>query len=231
MAVGISRFGLLDGYLRPLPRGFRNLTSVRAVCHRQCLSLVAGTRDGGHFIRHSRVVTFLHHFLSRRRCARIRAPVLRPVPNNTTTHPFIARRGTLSTRFCLHVTPRLCLGQLIINNVRQICRVGEGFEGRNVSAHRGPRFAVLRCCATGTSCIRTVSFLRLVLQSITRRMTNALRLSCKDRLLSFNGPFRQLSVGRTIVACNGLARTSLTPRTVSTALSQRNLGLSGTRTR
>lgn len=204
-----------------MPSGFRNLRSRRIHCHRHCLSLVTGSGSHRAFIIHSGVLTTVHRFVITHNFVRMRAPVVRMVPNKTSTHPFVARRGTLSLSVCLHVTPRLCLGHLIMNNFRQMFRVGHGFHGRNVSIHRGPRFAVVRLCVTCTSCRSLVRLARSLFHALTRRILNAAGIACNRRIFSFNGPFRGLAVHRTVGGCH--------PRASVTSLS--GFSTTGTLTR
>lgn len=157
--VRTGGLAMLTGSVGPLPvmgcgsnitcSSFR---SPRLHCHRHCMSLVIGRNMGRAFLGHTAVVEAVHTVLSRTKCARMRAPALRSVPNKTDTHPFVARRGSLSVSLCLHVTARLCLGQLVMNKFRNICRVKGGFHGRKVSGGRGPRFAYVRLCMRCGSC-------------------------------------------------------------------------------
>ncbi len=167
---------LLSGSLLPLPRGFRNLAGGSLHFHRECISLVVGPGIGHGFRVHTRFVGFVEGCLSGVGCVRIRAPMLGAVINNTTTHPFIARRGALGVPVCVHVTARLPLGHLVINNVSEICRVNHVFEGRNVSPGRGPRFAAIRLCRTCTSFRSVVSVTRNVVSKTTGRVRNACRI-------------------------------------------------------
>lgn len=160
LSIRYHGFAILSGSVHPLPiigrgsnRAFSTFASPRIHCHRHCISLTIGPRMHRIFIGHTGVVSAVHRFFGSGNCIRIRAPVLRPVPNNTTTHPFVARRGTLSVSRCLHVTDRLCLGGLVINKFSNICRFNGGFHGRNVSHARGPRFAIVRVCITCGSCL------------------------------------------------------------------------------
>lgn len=159
VSIRTGRLYLLSGDLGPLPvigcgsnmtcSGF---SSPRLHCHRHCISLVMGSNIGSAFLRHTAMLHALHDMLSGTNCARMRAPALRDVTNNTSTHPFVARFGTLSRSVCVHVTARLCLGHLVMNNFRNICRVNGGFHGRKVSHGRGPRFAYVRLCIRCGSC-------------------------------------------------------------------------------
>ncbi len=157
--IRARRLAMLTGDVGPLPvmgvgskRICSSFSSPRLHCHRHCISLVIGGNIGRAFLGHTAIIGAVHTMLSRTKCARIRAPVLRSVTKKTDTHPFVARRGSLSVSLCLHVTARLCLGHLVINNFRNICRVNGGFQGRNVSGDRGPRFAYVRLCIRCGSC-------------------------------------------------------------------------------
>lgn len=198
IAVGPARLIRLAGTLHPLPSGCRNLAGIRRGCHRHCLSLVDGGRDFGGFIRHDRVVDRVEACLGKLNCLRIRAPALRGVTNKTATEPFVARRGTLSVRLCVHVTLRLRLGHLIVNNVRGICRVNHMFHGRKVSAARGPRFAVLRVCATCASFRSIVRIIRNVFRAIAAGIGNSSAMICSNARVGLTNPCPHVRVISTI---------------------------------
>lgn len=183
------------------------MASASAHCEGHCLSVVVGPSIGSAFVGHSGVVASVEGCLSGRNFVRIRAPVLGAVPNNTTTEPFVARRGALSVSVCLHVTARLCLGELVINNVREICRVNEGFEGRNVSIHRGPRFAYVRLCRTFASCRNVVSVTRTLVHGTTDRIYSDLRVAFGNATVSLRDPFHHLAVVSTIERCDNISFT------------------------
>lgn len=205
VSVRTRGVALLSGDLRVLPRGFRNLASASAHCHRECMSLVVGTSSGSAFVGHSGVLTTVHGCLDKRKFVRIRAPVLMTGTNKTTTEPFRARFGTLGRSLGLHVSLRLCLGELVIKKLRGMCRVKHMFHGRNLSAERGPRFALVRLCRTCASCRNVVSLARGVCHFITRRILKAARVICGKVPVSLNGPFRHVAVISTIGGCTNIS--------------------------
>jgi len=95
------------------------------------------------FIRRSKIITALRHYLDRRGFLEVETPVLQPLYGGANARPFTTHHHTLDRKLYLRIADELYLKRLIIGGFDRVYELSKCFRNEGMDRNHNPEFTAL----------------------------------------------------------------------------------------
>lgn len=138
-----NSYSLLSKALQPLPEKWHGLTDIEARYRQRELDLIVNSEVRDRFIKRSKLISSIRHFLDERGFLEVETPVLQSIPGGASARPFITHHNALDADLYLRIAPELFLKRLIVGGFEKIYEIGRVFRNEGIDYAHNPEFTML----------------------------------------------------------------------------------------
>ena len=143
ISVRASEVTLLAKSLNPLPEKFHGLTDREARYRERYVDLIVNPEVKDTFVKRSRIMTELRHFLDARGFLEVDTPILTPFEIGASARPFYTHHNTLDLDMVLRIETELYLKRLIVGGMDRVYEVGRIFRNEGMDPKHNPEFTTI----------------------------------------------------------------------------------------
>ena len=131
---------LLSKALLPLPDKFHGLTDQEVRYRQRYVDLIVNPGVKDTFVKRSRIMTSLRHFLDGKGFLEVDTPILTPFEIGASARPFYTHHNTLDMDMVLRIETELYLKRLVVGGMDKVYEVGRIFRNEGMDATHNPEF-------------------------------------------------------------------------------------------
>ena len=131
---------LLSKALLPLPDKFHGLTDQEVRYRQRYVDLIVNPGVKDTFVKRSRIMTSLRHFLDGKGFLEVDTPILTPFEIGASARPFYTHHNTLDMDMVLRIETELYLKRLIVGGMDKVYEVGRIFRNEGMDPKHNPEF-------------------------------------------------------------------------------------------
>jgi lysyl-tRNA synthetase class 2 len=138
----------------------------------------------------------------------VETPMMQPIPGGATARPFVTHHNALDMPLYLRIAPELYLKRLIVGGFERVFEINRSFRNEGVSVRHNPEFTMMESYAAGDD-LRDVMVLTENLFQQTALACGAVERPWGDMVISYQTPFRRLTLKDAIAQYGGIQRARL----------------------
>ncbi len=176
LSVRVSELVLLAKALLPLPEKFHGLTD-RETRYRQRygdLSVNPAVKDN--FVKRSRILRELRHFLDSKGFLEVDTPILTPFEIGANARPFYTHHNTLDLDIVLRIETELYLKRLIVGGMDKVYEVGRIFRNEGMDPTHNPEFTSIELYQAYTDFHGMMDLVEEMMKTVTMNVCGTLQI-------------------------------------------------------
>ena len=162
------------------------------------------------FLRRSRIIDFLRHFLNERGFMEVETPMMQVIPGGATARPFVTYHNTLEQEMFLRVAPELYLKRLVVGGFEKVYEINRNFRNEGLSTRHNPEFTMLEFYQAYADYRDLMDLTEQMLRALCAEVLGSTRVSYQGVEYDFTEPFARMTVRESILHFNpGLSAAEL----------------------
>jgi lysyl-tRNA synthetase, class II len=143
LTLAVEHFSFLGKSLHPLPEKWHGLKDVETRYRQRYLDLMTNPQGRGLFVKRSRIVAAVRHFLDSRGFIEVETPCMNVIAGGATARPFTTHHNALDVDLYLRIATELYLKRCIVGGLEKVYEIGRIFRNEGISTKHNPEFTML----------------------------------------------------------------------------------------
>jgi len=215
---------LLVKSLLPLPEKFHGLTDVETRYRQRYVDLIVNPEVREVFVKRSRIVNLIRSFMTSREFLEVETPMMQPIPGGATARPFVTHHNALDMQLFLRIAPELYLKRLVVGGFERVFEINRNFRNEGISVRHNPEFTMMEFYQAYATYEDLMNFTEELFCHVAQEVLGTLDFSYQGMPISFQRPWRRLTVKEAILEYGDIEQKQLEDRDLALAYA-RSIGL------
>jgi lysyl-tRNA synthetase, class II len=224
LSLHVTSIRLLTKSLLPLPEKFHGLTDVETRYRQRYVDLIVNPEVREVFVMRSRIIALVREFMTSRDFLEVETPMMQPIPGGATARPFVTYHNTLEMQLFLRIAPELYLKRLVVGGFERVFEINRNFRNEGISVRHNPEFTMMEFYQAYASFEDLMDFTEELICHVTQTLLDALDIFYQGEKISFQRPWKRLTVKEAILEYGDIDSRSLEDRDLAYAYA-RKIGL------
>jgi lysyl-tRNA synthetase, class II len=220
LSLHVTSIRLLTKSFLPLPEKFHGLTDVETRYRQRYVDLIVNPEVREVFIKRSRVVNLIRAFMTDHDFLEVETPMMQPIPGGATARPFVTHHNALDMELFLRIAPELYLKRLVVGGFDRVFEINRNFRNEGISVRHNPEFTMMEFYQAYATFEELMDFTEELLCYVTQELLGALDFSYQGEAISFQRPWRRLTVKEAILEYGDITEKALEDRDLAFAYAQ-----------
>jgi lysyl-tRNA synthetase class 2 len=212
---------LLTKSLLPLPEKFHGLTDIETRYRQRYVDLIINPEVREVFFKRSRIVSLIREFMVSHQFLEVETPMMQPIPGGATARPFVTHHNALDMELFLRIAPELYLKRLVVGGMERVFEINRNFRNEGISVRHNPEFTMMEFYQAYATYEDLMDFTEELLCHVAQETLGTLDFSYQGQPISFQRPWRRLTVKEAILEFGDIDARSLEDRDLAYAYSRR----------
>lgn len=224
ITLNSEKVELLSKCLHPLPEKYHGLHDVEVRYRQRYLDLISNPEVKERFIKRSRIISEIRHFLEDRDYIEVETPMLHPIPGGAAAKPFITHHNALDDDFYLRIAPELYLKRLVVGGYERVFEINRNFRNEGVSTRHNPEFTMLEFYTAHKDYNYAMDIVEELIKTAAQKVDGSLKLPYGEKIIDFN-TFDRLSLKDAIIKYGGVTDAQLSKESIDGLIKSLNVTL------
>lgn len=224
LSIHARSIRLLVKSLLPLPEKFHGLTDVETRYRQRYVDLIVNPEVRELFVKRSRIVNLIRSFMTSRDFLEVETPMMHQIPGGATARPFVTHHNALDMELYLRIAPELYLKRLVVGGFERVFEINRNFRNEGISVRHNPEFTMMEFYQAYATFEDLMDFTEALFCHVAEQVLGTLDFSCQGLDISFQRPWRRLTVKEAILEYGDIDAKGLADRDLALAYA-RGIGL------
>ena len=198
LSVKVEELTLLQKALRPLPDKWHGLVDVEQRSRRRYVDLMVNEEARRVATTRARVISELRRQFETRGFIEVETPVMLNQATGALARPFVTHHNALDLDLQLRIATELYLKRLVVGGLERVFEIGRIFRNEGVDSTHNPEFTMLEAYQALADYRDIMDLVEEVFVAVVEAATGSVHPTYKGRGLSFDKPFRRLSLAELV---------------------------------
>jgi lysyl-tRNA synthetase class 2 len=212
LSVKTQALQMLTKSIRPLPDKWHGLTDVATRYRQRYVDLMVNPDVRATFKLRSSIIKYIRNYLDDRDYLEVETPMLQSIYGGATARPFLTHHNALDMPLFMRVAPELNLKRLVVGGFHRVYEVNRCFRNEGISTRHNPEFTMLEFYQAFATYEDLMALTEDLLSGLCEHLHGARSITHGDDEISFEAPFRRLSVYDGLVEYAGLKASEVSDR-------------------
>ncbi|MGQ9461899.1 MAG: lysine--tRNA ligase [Candidatus Fervidibacter sp.] len=204
VTVEVNKFWILAKALRPIPEKWHGLRDVEVRYRQRYLDLIANPQVHELFVKRSRIVQAIRHFLDERGFVEVETPILQPVYGGALARPFITHHNALDIDLYLRIAPELYLKRLIVGGFEKVYEIGRNFRNEGVDSRHNPEFTMLEAYQAYADYNDIMRLTEELIAFVAQTVLGTTKIVYQGHTIDLTPPWRKVSLTEALKDATGV---------------------------
>jgi len=190
--------------LRPPPEKWHGLNDVEIRYRQRYLDLMSNPEARDIFLKRSRIVSRIRHFLDERDYVEVETPVLQNSAGGAAARPFVTHHNTLDADFSLRIALELHLKRLVVGGFDRVYEIGRIFRNEGVSTKYNPEFTMLELYEAYADYNQLMQLVEELVSTVANEVLDTTKVQYGDATIDFAPPYARIPIREAILERSGV---------------------------
>ncbi len=181
LSVRVTELVLLAKALLPLPEKFHGLTDTEVRYRQRYVDLIVNPDVKDTFVKRSRILTELRHFLDSKGFLEVDTPILTPFEIGASARPFYTHHNTLDMDMVLRIETELYLKRLVVGGMDKVYEVGRIFRNEGMDTKHNPEFTSIELYQAYTDFRGMMDLVEEMMKTVTLKVCGTLQITYQGK--------------------------------------------------
>ena len=196
--VRTHSYELLSKAILPLPEKYHGLTNLDQRYRERCMDLVSNEESRTVFLKRSKFLSFIRHFLEENGFVEVETPILQSAVCGASAKPFFTKHNALNKICNLRIAPEVYLKHLIAGGFDRVFEVAKCFRNEGMDTSHLQEFTMVEWYAAYWNFEDNIKFFSKFLRDAISCINGGLTLEFKGHTLDFSKEFKRINYTDTI---------------------------------
>ncbi len=145
VTVQLTDFQLASKAVHPPPEKWHGIKDVETRYRQRYLDLIANPEVRDIFVKRSRIISEMRHFLDTQGFLEVETPTLQSIYGGALARPFTTHHNALDMELFLRISDELYLKRLIVGGFEKVYEICKDFRNEGISTKHNPEFTMMEC--------------------------------------------------------------------------------------
>ena len=224
LSLHVTEIRLLTKSFLPLPEKFHGLTDVETRYRQRYVDLIVNPEVREVFLKRASIINLIRSFMVSHDFLEVETPMMQPIPGGATARPFITHHNALEMQLFLRIAPELYLKRLVVGGFERVFEINRNFRNEGISVRHNPEFTMMEFYQAYATYEQLMDFTEELLCHVARELLGGLDFAYQGHIISFERPWRRLTVKEAILEYGDIDAKTLEDRELAYAYA-RSIGL------
>ncbi len=176
VSVRVKEVVLLAKSLLPLPEKFHGLTNLETRYRQRYVDLIVNPEVKDTFVKRSRILRELRHFLDAKGYLEVDTPILTPFEIGASARPFLTHHNTLDMDMVLRIETELYLKRLVVGGMDKVYEVGRIFRNEGMDTKHNPEFTTIELYEAYTDYYGMMDLVEEMMKTVAQNVCGTLTI-------------------------------------------------------
>jgi len=177
ISVHVKTIELLSKSLLPLPEKFHGLKDTDTRYRQRYVDLIVNPEVKDTFVKRSKILTELRHFLDSKGFLEVDTPILTPFEIGAAARPFYTHHNTLDMDMVLRIETELYLKRLIVGGMDRVYEVGRIFRNEGMDPKHNPEFTTIELYQAYTDFRGMMDLVEEMMKTVAMKVCGTLEIT------------------------------------------------------
>ncbi len=222
LTIEVSELQLLSKAIRPLPEKWHGLTDVETRYRQRHLDLITNAKSREVFLRRSRIIQFIRHFMEKRDFMEVETPMMQPKAGGAMAKPFKTYHNALGMDFYLRIAPELYLKRLITGGMERVFEINRSFRNEGISTSHNPEFTMMEFYQAYATYEDLMTMTEEMFTALAERIFGSDKFVYQGTEIDLGRPWKRMTVKEAIMEHCGIAADVLEDAEKTTAYARKH---------
>jgi lysyl-tRNA synthetase class 2 len=190
--------------MRPLPEKFHGLKDPEKRYRQRYLDLIVNPDVREIFIRRSRVVQSIRHFLLERDYLEVETPMMQAIAGGAEATPFVTHHNALDMELYLRIAPELYLKRLVVGGFERVFEINRNFRNEGVSTRHNPEFTMIEFYQAYATYEDLMNMTEEMFKRVAQDVTGSPVITYQEQDIDFSKPWKRIPLMTSLVEIGGI---------------------------
>ena len=214
LSLHVTTIRLLTKSFQPLPEKFHGLTDVETRYRQRYVDLIVNPESRDVFLKRSRIITLIRDFMVKNDFLEVETPMMQQIPGGATARPFTTHHNALDMDLYLRIAPELYLKRLVVGGFDRVFEINRNFRNEGISIRHNPEFTMMEFYRAYATYEDLITYTEELLCHVANNLLGSLDFTCQGESISFQRPWKRLTVKEAVVQYSDIDRKSVEDREI-----------------
>ncbi|SFP82522.1 lysine--tRNA ligase [Parafilimonas terrae] len=202
ISVHAKSFTLLSKSLKPLPvvkrddegNVYDEVTDPEFRYRQRYAHLIVQPEIKNTFVKRTKLINTIRHFLNERGAFEVETPVLQPIPGGAAARPFVTHHNALDIPLYMRIANELYLKRLIVGGFDWVYEFSRDFRNEGMDRTHNPEFTILEWYTAYKDYFWMMETTEQLFEQIALALHGTTEVKVGDNIISFKAPFKRISI-------------------------------------
>lgn len=177
VSIHVDSLRLLSKSLKVLPEKYHGLTDREIRYRQRYLDLIVNPEVKETFVKRSRILQELRHFLDSKGFLEVDTPILTPFEIGASARPFYTHHNTLDMDMVLRIETELYLKRLVVGGMDRVYEVGRIFRNEGMDLTHNPEFTSIELYQAYTDFHGMMDLVEEMMKTVAQNVCGTLKIT------------------------------------------------------
>ncbi|HVN67480.1 MAG TPA: lysine--tRNA ligase [Candidatus Sulfotelmatobacter sp.] len=194
VTVRVQDFALLSKSLHPLPEKWHGLSDKEIRYRERYVDLIVNPEVKDVFIKRSKIVSFIRHFLEDKGFLEVETPILHVLQGGAAAKPFETYHDTLDMPLFLRIAPELYLKRLLVGGFEKVFEMGRVFRNEGMSYKHNPEYTMIEIYQAYTDYNEIMCLTEELIVAAAREVLGTLEIEFRGDKINLAPPWKKITL-------------------------------------
>jgi lysyl-tRNA synthetase class 2 len=221
LSLHVNEVRILTKSFLPLPEKFHGLTDVETRYRQRYVDLIVNPEVKEVFLKRARIINLIREFMMSHDFLEVETPMMQQIPGGATARPFVTHHNALDMQLYLRIAPELYLKRLVVGGFERVFEINRNFRNEGISVRHNPEFTMMEFYQAYATYEDLINYTEELFCYVAEHLVGSLDFSYQGCEISFQRPWKRLTVKEAILEYGDIDARSLEDRDLALAYAQK----------
>ncbi len=196
--IKVNKYHVLAKSLQTLPEKWHGLKDVDIRYRQRYVDMIANPEVRDVFIKRSKIISFIRHYLDSRGFLEVETPMLQPLAGGARGRPFASKHNALDMNVYLRIAPELYLKRLLVGGLEKVYEMNRNFRNEGISTRHNPEFTMLEVYQSYGNFEDMMKLTEDVVSEAVKSVHGSYKVTYQGKEIDFTPPWQRRSFAKVV---------------------------------